>query len=242
VHPRRFALVTTFLGDRFHPDIIRGIAADSVAMGRAAGAIGAVVDSGRYDGVVIDFEGMTVRDLDELLAATRSVADSSRSHGAKTIVVAVPAADTAAYPGAQLIALADYIMPMLYDEHWSGSAPGPIAEPDWVLRYLGARAAEVGVTKFIAALPVYGYRWRSNAPTEVVSYDDAMRLARTTNTPLVRDPGNGSLHAVSAQGWEMWVSDSMLLENLVRASRRIGVRTFALWRLGLEDSTIWAAH
>src|SRR5438046_2586570 len=32
--PRRFALVTTFLGDRFHPDIIRGIAADSMALGR----------------------------------------------------------------------------------------------------------------------------------------------------------------------------------------------------------------
>lgn len=241
-HPRRFALVTTYSGDRFHPDIIRGIAADSVALGRAAGAIAAVVDSGRYDGIVIDFEGMTVRDLGALLAATRSVADSSRGHGAKTVVVAVPAADTAAYPGGQLIASADYIMPMLYDEHWSGSAPGPIAEPEWVLRFLGARAAEVGATKVIAALPVYGYRWRSNSATEVVSFDDAMRLARTTNTPLVRDPGNGSLHAVSAQGWEIWLSDSLLLDSLVREGRRIGIRTFALWRLGLEDPAIWAGR
>jgi spore germination protein YaaH len=238
-HSRRFALVTTFAGDRFHPDIIRGLAGDSVALGRAAGAIAAVVDSGRYNGVVIDFEGMTARDLDVLLAATKSVADSSRAHGAKTIVIAVPAADTAAYPGAQLIASADYIMPMLYDEHWSGSAPGPIAEPQWVLRYLGARAAEVGATKVIAALPVYGYRWRNNAATEVVSYDDALRLAKTTNTPLVRDPGTGSLHAVSAQGWEMWISDSLLLDSLVRESRRIGIRTFALWRLGLEDPGMW---
>jgi spore germination protein YaaH len=131
-------------------------------------------------------------------------------------------------------------MPMLYDEHWSGSAPGPIADPDWALGYLRARVAEVGATKIIAAFPVYGYRWRTNAETEIVSYADARRLAETTNTPLSRDPASGSLHAISPQGWEMWVSDRALLDTLVARSRRIGVRNFALWRLGLEDPSIWA--
>ena len=236
----RLALITTFQGDRFHPDILRGLASDARILATAAGAIGALVERGRYTGVVLDFEGLAARDLDVLLATTRSVADSCRAHGAKTVVIAVPAADTAAYPSALLLASADFLMPMLYDEHWSGSAPGPITEPQWALRYLGARVAEVGATKVIAALPVYGYRWRTNAQTEIVSYSDARRLAETTNTPLTRDPASGSLHAISPQGWEMWVSDSELLDVLVQQSRRIGVRSFALWRLGLEDPAIWA--
>ncbi len=235
----RFAMVTTFQGDRFHPDVLRGLASDAKILAAAAGSIGALVDNGHYNGVVLDFEGLTSRDLDVLLASVKAVSDSSRAHGAPTIVVAVPAADTAAYPSALLLGSANFLMPMLYDEHWSGSAPGPIAEPEWALRYLGVRTAEVGATKIIAALPVYGYRWRTNAQTEIVSYADARRLSETTNTPLTRDPASGSLHAISPQGWEMWVSDHVLLDALVQQSRRIGVRNFALWRLGLEDPAIW---
>jgi spore germination protein YaaH len=236
----RFALITTFQGDRFHPDVLRGLASDANILAGAAGAIGALVERGGYKGVVLDFEELTSRDLDVLLAATKAVADSSRAHGALTVVIAVPAADTTAYPSALLLSSANFLMPMLYDEHWSGSAPGPISDPQWALRYLGARVAEVGATKVIAALPVYGYRWRSNAPTEIVSYDDARRLAEITNTSLTRDPASGNLHAISPQGWEIWLSDSETLQRLVEQARGIGVRNFALWRLGLEDGAVWS--
>ncbi len=236
----RFALVTTYQGDRFHPDILRGLASDPRILGSAASAVGALVESGKYSGVVLDFEGLTSRDLNVLLAATKAFADSARAHGASTVVAAVPAADTAAYPSALLLSSVSFLMPMLYDEHWSGSAPGPIADPDWALRYLRARVAEVGATKIVAAFPIYGYRWRTSAPTEIVSYSDAARLAETTNTPLSRDPATGTLHAISPQGWDMWVSDAALLDTLVMRSRRIGVRNFALWRLGLEDPAIWS--
>jgi spore germination protein YaaH len=60
-----------------------------------------------------------------------------------------------------------------------------------------------------------------------------------TNTILNRDIGSWTLHAASPEGWEMWVSDSTLLERLVRDARQLGVTTFALWRLGLEDPAIW---
>lgn len=236
----RFALVTTYQGDRFHPEVLRGLASDPRVLASAAGEVAALTERSHYDGVVLDLEGLTVRDLDVLLAATKAFADSCRAHGAATIVAAVPAGDTAAYPSALLLSSVSYLMPMLYDEHWSGSAPGPVADPDWALRYLRARVAEVGASKIIAAFPVYGYRWRTNAETEIVSYPDAERLAENTNTPLLRDPASGSLHAISPQGWEMWVTDRALLDTLVSHSRRVGVRNFALWRLGLEDPAIWA--
>lgn len=236
----RFALVTTYRGESFHPDILRGLASDPRALAAAASAMAALVDSGRYTGVVLDLEGLTSRDLGVLMATTRAFADSARAHGASTIVSAVPAADTAAYPSALLLSSVSFIMPMLYDQHWSGSAPGPVSDPRWAIAYLRARVAEVGATKIIAAFPVYGYRWRTNAPTEIISYTDALRLSETTSTPLSRDPASGSLRAISPQGWELWVSDRALLDTLVAQSRRIGVRNFALWRLGLEDPSIWA--
>ena len=239
VAPRTMALITSYYGSRFHPEIIRGLGGSPQAAGITAGAIAALIDSSAYRGVVIDFEGMTPRDLDALLAVTRAVADSVRAHGVHTVVVAVPAGDTAAYPSALLLESADLIMAMLYDQHWGGSPPGPIASPDWVARNLGTRVAEVGAARIVAAFPLYGYRWRKSAEPEVVSFDDARRLTTMTNTALIRDPASETLHATSPEGWELWVSDRGLLDKLVHDAKQLGVRIFALWRLGLEDPAVW---
>ena len=236
---RSMALITSYNGSRFHPEVVRGLGGDAQATGVTAGAIASLVDSARYHGVVIDFEGMTPNDLDQLLAFTRAVADSVRAHGVTTVVIAVPAGDTAAYPAALLLESADLIMPMLYDQHWSASPPGPIASPEWVTRNLGTRVAEVGAARIVAAFPLYGYRWRKTAETEVVSFGDARRLTTMTNTLLVRDNVSATLHATSPEGWDLWISDRVLLETLVRGARQLGVRTFALWRLGLEDPAVW---
>lgn len=238
---RRMALITTYEGSRFHPEIIRGLGSSGEVAAITAGAVAAVIDSGGYSGVVIDFEGMTTRDLDALRLVTRAVSDSLRAHGVTTIAIAVPAADTAAYPGALLLEAGDVIMPLLYDQHWSASPPGPIASPEWVRRQLGMRVAEVGAERIVAALPVYGYRWRRAAETEVISFEDARRLSVMTNTALTRDLGSATLNASSPEGWEVWVSDRVLVETLVRDARRLGVTTFALWRLGLEDPSVWQA-
>jgi spore germination protein YaaH len=239
VAPRTMALITTYIGSRFHPEIIRGLGDNAQVSAMTAGAIASLVDSGGYQGVVIDFEGMTPRDLDQLLTVTKAVADSVRAHRVSTIVIAVPSGDTAAYPAALLLQAADLIMPVLYDQHWSTSPPGAIAAPDWVARNLGTRVAEVGAARIVAAFPLYGYRWRKSAETEVISYDDARRLTTMTNTPLARDNASATLHAISAEGWEIWVSDHVLLDTLVREARQLGVDTFALWRLGLEDPAVW---
>ena len=236
---RTMALITTYEGSRFHPEIIRGLGGSHEAAALTAGAIAEMIDSAGYKGVVIDFEGMTARDLDALRHVTKAISDSVRARGVTTVAIAVPAADTTAYPGALLLESADIIMPLLYDQHWSASPPGPIASPEWVRRQLGMRVAEVGAERIVAALPLYGYRWRRSAETEVISFEDARRLSIMTNTALTRDLGSATLNASSPEGWEIWVSDRVLVETLVRDARRLGVTTFALWRLGLEDPAIW---
>src|SRR2546423_3303104 len=115
---RKTALITTYLGRRLHPQIIRGLRDHPQVAAITAGNIAALVDSGDYRGVIIDFEGMTPRDLDQLVTVTKAIADSVRARGILT-VIAVPSGDTAAYPAALLLQSADYLMPILYDQHWS---------------------------------------------------------------------------------------------------------------------------
>ena len=78
---------------------------------------------------------MTPNDLPVLLAVTKAIADSARAHGVGSVGLAIPALDTAAYPARALLRSLDFLVVMLYDQHWLTSSPGPIAAPDWA-RYM----------------------------------------------------------------------------------------------------------
>jgi spore germination protein YaaH len=159
------------------------------------------------------------------------------------VVVAIPAADTAAYPARQLVAVADAVMPMLYDQHWSTSGPGPISAPDWVRNTLAMRVAEVGASRIVAALPLYGYRWstKSKSAAEDVTFADAKRITTQAGVALQRDASSGTLRGVKPGEWEIWVTDADLLATLVRETMSAGVHRVALWRIGQEDPAVWRA-
>ena len=238
---RRMALVTSFVTDQFHPSLIRRLAVDSMALLRSAVAIAERVQRGGYRGVVLDFEGMTGADTALTRAVVATIADAARARGVGPVVIAVPASDTVGYPARLFESSADLLLVMLYDQHWATSPPGPVAEPLWVRRTLAMRVAESGASRVVAGLPLYGYQWRANAPATTISYDDARRLAAEAGVALDRDPATSSLHALRAgvAGWELWVSDALLLDVLRREVAALGVRRIAYWRLGLEDRAIW---
>ena len=191
-------------------------------------------------GVVLDFEDQSPADLPILVRVASAIADSAKAHGAAFAAIALPAADTAGYPTRAFIPALDLVVIMLYDEHWSTSAPGPVATPDWVRRTLARRLSDVGASRVVAALPLYGYLWRGNRPAEAVSFADARRAAFEANVELVRDPASLSLHAIQPGRWELWMSDAHLLRALRAEVNSLGVSRVALWRLGLEDPGVWS--
>ncbi len=241
---RRMAIVTSWHGDRFHPSSVRTLATDGALRAKAASAIARHAAAMHYVGLVLDFEDLKRDDLPALLRVIGSITDSAHARGVTTIAVAVPAADTAAYPGKPIVGVADLVMPMLYDEHWSTSAPGAIASPEWVRSTLAMRIAEVGAPRIVAAFPTYGYKWRltaRRAPADVVSFEDAQRAAGEAHVALARDAQTLTLHAVKTREWEIWVSDAELVAALVRQAEAAGVTRVALWRIGEEDPGIWLA-
>jgi len=237
--PQSMAIVTTFVGSRFHPEVIRALANDDAALARAAHAIAEQAAAGGYRGLVLDFEGHTARDRNVLAKVVRAIGDSARARDLGPVAVAVPAADTSGYPARALLPGADLVLVMLYDEHWTGSPPGPIASPDWARRQLGVRVAEVGADRLVVSLPLFGYVWRPNAATQVVSFAEARGLAGTAGDFLEREPASETLRAARAGEWEVWVSDAELLRALIAEARGSNIRRFALWRLGLEDPAVW---
>lgn len=236
--PRRMALVTSWHGDRFHPGTVVTLGSDRARLASAAGATARMAKAGGYRGLVLDFEAQSAGDLPVLLAVVRAFADSARAAGVGPIAMAIPATDTSAYPARPLLDAVDALVVMLYDQHWSGSTPGPIADPAWARSWLAVRAREAGAARLVAALPVYGYAWRAGRPAATIGYAEARRLA-TVGSPLTRDESSGWLHGTGADGAAVWVSDASIVGRLAREARSLGVSRIALWRLGLEDPAIW---
>ena len=236
---RYAALVTSWLGDRFHPSTINGLADDAAALGRTASFIARHAREMGYSALVLDFEAHEAGDLDRLLRVVDAISDSARAHGVRQIVLAIPAADDA-YPAARFLESVDLVLPMLYDEHWSTSEPGPVSSPIWVRSTLAARAAEAGTPRVIAALPTYGYWWRpGTAAAQTIGIADARRLAAERRLSLARDSASSTLTARANEVGELWVTDAPLLRELLGIVAGAGIRRVALWRLGLEDPAMW---
>lgn len=235
----RFAFITTYQGGRHRPETIRGLATEPDAMRNAASLIVSEAARGGYTGIVMDFAGMTSRDLDALMAVAGAITDSAHARNIRPVVMAVPAADTAGYPGQLLASVSDLLLVLSYDQHAQGTAPGSPASPEWFGQKLRARAAEAGSNRIVAAVPVDGYRWVRYGDASRVSYQDANRLLERTGSRIERDPVTQTLHA-EVDNTEIWISDAQLVNILVRDARRMGVNRFVLWRLGGEDPHIAA--
>lgn len=237
----RFALVTSYRGERFHPETVRRLAADGSERARVADGVEALVRAGAYTGVVLDLEALEPGDTTDLVVVTGALAAAARRGGATDVSIAVPALDTLAYAPRLLLPHVDRLLVMLYDQHWLGSAPGPVAARDWARAALGVWVAAAGPRRVVAALPVYGYHWRPDAPTDILGWDDLQRLSRSTGVAIARDATSGSLRLRLGDGNEAWLTDGPLLAEMVADARALGVRTVAVWRLGLEDPAVWSA-
>jgi spore germination protein YaaH len=237
--PARMAIVTSWHGDRFHARSIRTLATQPSRLAEVAGWIASHSAAQGYRGLVLDFEELLPSDLEAQLRVVKAITDSAHARGISPVALAIPAEDTAGYPARRLLAVTDLVLVMLYDQHWSGSVPGPISEPSWVRRALAVRIAEAGSSRIVAGLPTYGYHWRRGKPGESVSFTHARRLTRSSGTALRRDRSSQTLRASRAGQWDIWVTDAELLRSLIRDITRSGVRRFSLWRLGQEDPAIW---
>jgi len=155
----------------------------------------------------------------------------------------------------------DGILLMNYDEHEVESDPGPIASQDWFVANLTRVMKVVPKEKIICALGNYGYDWTLSIPptnvrkghkagvpqilnTDVLSVSDAWQRAADADADLDLDYNSLNPHFQyidedNNQRHVVWFLDSVTVLNELRAARALGLQTFALWRLGQEDSSLW---
>jgi peptidoglycan-N-acetylglucosamine deacetylase len=158
---------------------------------------------------------------------------------------------------AELAKHVDGILLMNYDEHEETGGPGPIASQDWFENNLRRVLKVVPKEKVICSIGNYGYNWTMSLPgkgkhsapkvlnTDDITVQDGWQAASDANADLRLAGDELNPHFAYDDEdqnvrHQVWMLDAVTTLNELRAARQMGLQTFALWRLGKEDPSLWA--
>ena len=211
-----------------------------------------------YHGLSLDFESLPDVGIPAYTAFIQGL--YAEMHPRKLRLYVTTAAGTDSAELKAIAANSDGIVLMNYDEHEVESDPGPIASQTWFIGNLTRVLKAVPKEKLICALGNYGYDWTLTIPpaakrghaaakaqvvdTEDLPVSDAWQRASDADADLDLDYNSLNPHFEyidedANQRHVVWFLDGVTLLNEMRAARGLGLQTFALWRLGTEDSSLW---
>ena len=208
------------------------------------------LSSGHFRGLLIDFEAFPASGQAGYVALLQELSGDIHPRGMKLYVAIPPHNEEFDYQS--IAAAADGVVLMNYDEHYPGAASGPVASQDWFERNLQYASRVIPKEKVICAIANYGYDWvqkpkKGKLPPEVhdstVSVQDAWLAARDSDEDINFDDDAMNPHFSYLDErnlrHDIWFVDAVTALNQMRAAQSMGIKTFALWRLGSEDRTLW---
>jgi peptidoglycan-N-acetylglucosamine deacetylase len=197
----------------------------------------------KFAGINIDFESLAARDREPLVRFMRELADAMHKDG-YILSEDVPVDDNA-YDLKRLAEACDYLVPMIYDEHYQSGEPGPVASETFFEDELDKISKLVPAEKVIAGFGNYGYDWQiGGTGSEEVTFDDVMAAATESHTEIEWEPNaeNPVLrYTLGGRRHEVWFLDAVTGLNQIVDVNDWGFRGVGLWRLGAEDPGLWKA-
>src|ERR1700691_2498032 len=212
--------------------------------------VGMFLSSDRFRGLMVDFEAFPKEGQPGYVALLNELSSDLHARGMK-LYVSVPAHNPE-FDYAAIAAPADGVIIMNYDEHYPGIASGPVASQDWFVSNLAFAVKVIPREKLICAIANYGYDWvlkpkKGKLPVDEhdssVSVQEAWLEARDSDVDVTFDddalnPHFSYLDEASLRH-DVWFLDAVTALNHMRSAQSLGIQTFALWKLGGEDRTIW---
>ena len=200
------------------------------------------------DGLNIDFEYVRQRQGEHFIQFLRELSIRCREEG---IILSVdnypPNEDNKRYYDyKEQGIIADYVVLMNYDEHWSGSGdPGSTSSQPFVETSIESILKYVDASKVINALPFYTRLWKTSDGK--VTDNAIMMKAIDANVSQLgmiidTDAATGQKYAkadVKGVLYEMWIEDYASMENKLKAVFENDLAGIAAWRLGYENQEIW---
>jgi peptidoglycan-N-acetylglucosamine deacetylase len=244
-----FPVVQNFDGIDFVPGIVNFLN-NPQARARFRREIGLFLATDHYRGLMIDFESFPKKGQPGYVALLNELASDLHARGMKLYVSVQIRNEDFDYKA--ISSAVDGVVIMNYDQHFPGGTPGPVASQDWFTDNLEAAVKEIPKQKLICAIGNYGYDWPARTKNgkippgqadKSVSVQEAWIGARDSEEDIDFDGDALNPHFSYMDDdnlrHDVWFLDAVTALNEMRAAQTFGIQTFALWRLGSEDRSLW---
>ena len=194
-----------------------------------------------FDGINIDFEYVPQKDGSAFLSFIKELRKGLKG---KMLSIAVPARTRTlrddVYDYGKLKDNADRILVMAYDEHWSGSEPGPIASMGWCRQVARYSLDTIGVDKLIMGLPFYGRSWGDFNPNRAFFNSGIERIKSEQGiTEVNREDSIPTFSYQTVISITVYYEDELSLTDRLQMYLQQGVIRAGFWCLGQEAPGIW---
>ena len=219
---------------------ISGFLRDAQARGEFRRQLGVFLSSDKYRGISLDFEDIPAKSQPGFKALVNEMERDLHARGMK-LYVNVPADDDD-WDYGYLAAHSDGIILMNYDEHSTTSGPGPITSQEWFTKNLKQALKVMPKDKLICGIGNYAYDWHGKT-VDNLTVETAWLNAFESESEIDFHQDSLNPHFAYLEGnqrHDVWLLDAVTALNEMRAASQLGIRTFALWRLGSEDRSLWA--
>jgi len=194
-----------------------------------------------FDGLQIDFENIPQRageSFHSFLAELKTGLEN------KMFTVALPARfrkiNDDVFDYEKITPLVDRVLVMAYDEHWSTSAPGPIASLSWCKRVATYSLNVIGREKLVMGLPFYGRAWGSPNHSQAHVYTGIERIIKENNVVEIRrENGIPVFDYKVPVSVKVYYEDEFSLSARMEMYREMGIGAIGFWRLGQETPAVW---
>ena len=207
--------------------------------------MGQVLANG-IDGINVDFEQVPRESGGDYVQFLRELSVACRLNN---IVLSVdnyvPTEYTAYYNRKEQGIIADYVIIMGYDEHYSGSEIGSIASINYVEGGIKDTLNEVPKEKVINAIPFYTGIWKTAGGTTTL---DKVSMSYGEKY-MTENGGSSSWDEVTCQNYttfqvedticQIWLEDEASIQTKLNVMKNYDIAGVAEWRLGLEKPEVW---
>lgn len=209
----------------------------------------AQADAVGLDGINLDFESITEEQAPHYVQFIRELSIACRNRGLVfSIDNPVPMPYNRFYNRKEQGIVADYVIIMGYDEHYSGSTEaGSVASLEFVKNGILDTLEEVPAEKTINGIPFYTRLWTEpfgggNMTSEAMGMQSAADYIAANGMDTYWDDTVGQTVATLETEdalYFMWLEDEQSVAEKMKLVQENQLAGVAEWKLGLEKPSVW---
>lgn len=208
------------------------------------------------DGINVDFEDLPKESSDAYIEFIRELSVKCRNNGlVLSIDNYVPQPYNEYYNLQAQAEVADYVIIMGYDEHYSGSDEGSVASIGYVKDAVENSLESVPAEKLILGMPFYTRVWEE---TPVASDSSKEKKFELDSTAVGMEEAENLLKAnavtpkwneecgqyygeyqLDGKTYKIWLEEERSIEEKLKVVKKNELAGVSEWKLGFEKNSIW---